>query len=231
MKQGVFIVIEGTDGSGKTEQTKRLVERLAKEGHAILSFDFPRYGNPSAYFVEKYLNGQYGTSEEVGARRGSLFFALDRFDAGKEIQKALNGGMVVVSNRYVASNMAHQGGKIADEKEREKFFNWEVDLEFELLGIPRPDLNVVLHVPAAIAQSMVDKKGHRDYVGGAKRDIHEADIEHLRRAEETYIEIVRLYPDRFSLVECAPGGKLLSLEAVHEKVWTLVSALLGKFSS
>src|SRR5580700_9400291 len=111
---GKFIVIEGTDGSGKGEQTIRLVKRLKDSGQAVTPFDFPRYMEASAWFVSQYLNGSFGTIEEVGPRTASLFYALDRYAASPDIRAALARGETVVSNRYVGSNLGHQGSKFSD---------------------------------------------------------------------------------------------------------------------
>jgi dTMP kinase len=222
MPGGKFLVLEGADGSGKTTQFKKLVGRLRKSGHKVAAFDFPQYDKPSSYFVKEYLNGRYGGWREVGPYKASIFYALDRFDAGQKIRAWLKEGKVVVSNRYVASNMGHQGAKIKNPKERSKFFRWLYGFEYGLLGIPKPDLVLVLHVPAKIAQRLIDKKGAREYLGGVKRDLHEADIKHLRRAEATYLGMVKTFPRDFRLVECVEKGRLLPPEAIHEKIWQIV---------
>ncbi len=222
----LFIVLEGTDGSGKTEQFKRLAAKLITDGYEIATFDFPQYGKPSSYFVREYLNGRYGGWEEVGPYKASLFYAMDRFDVGWQIKNVLAEGRIVISNRYVGSNLGHQGSKTTNDAERKKFFEWDYDLEYNILGIPRPDLNIFLHMPAVIAQALVDQKGAREYVGGAKRDIHEADINHLKNAERAYLEIAKLFPNDFKLVECMESGKLLSIEKIHEKVWVIVHEAL-----
>src|SRR5947209_1104297 len=108
MKKGKFIVIEGTDGSGKTTQLNLLVERLRKEKKKIETADFPQYDNFSGAFVAKYLRGEYGTADEVGPYRGSIFYAVDRYDKSFEIRKWLEAGKIVLSNRYVSANMGHQ---------------------------------------------------------------------------------------------------------------------------
>lgn len=228
MSRGKFIVIEGTDGSGKTEQFNKLLLRLP-EGFVFKTLDFPQYDEPSSYFVREYLNGNYGAleDEEVGPRRASLFYALDRFDASeKKLKKWLADGVPVIANRYAGSNMGHQGGKISDRKKREDFFNWLYDLEYGICGIPRPDLNIILHMPAEIAQELVDKKARRGYVGGKKRDLHEGNLEHLRHAERVYLEMAKLFPNDFTVIECAPGGKLLSIEDIHEEVWSVARKTL-----
>jgi dTMP kinase len=222
MKRGTFIVIEGTDGSGKSEQFKRLVARARRAGKKVFTFDFPQYGKPSAHFVKEYLNGKYGTWREVGPYRASVFYAVDRFDIAPTIRKALASGAVVIANRYATSNMGHQGAKLVRAGERKKLFRWLDEFEYRIMGIPRPDMVVVLHVPAATAQRLVDRKGRREYVNGKKRDIHEADITHLERAERTYLEMVKMFPKEFRLIECVERGELLSIDAIHDRVWKIV---------
>lgn len=219
---GLFIMIDGIDGSGKGLQTDTLKKRLSDEGRTVESISFPRYGQKSAAPIEDYLNGLYGTAEEVGPYRGSILYAVDRYAAAHDIRAWLKAGMIVIANRYVSSNMGHQGGKIADPDERKKFFEWNYHLEYNLFGIPKPDLQLILHVDPVTAQELVDKKAARDYIGGAKRDIHEADIDHLRNAERTYVEMTTLFPD-FTLVECMENGAIMTPEAIHEKIWSLIA--------
>jgi len=224
---GKFIVIEGTDGSGKGEQTIRLVKRIKDSGMTVTPFDFPRYNEPSAWFVSQFLNGNFGTIDEVGPKTASLFYALDRYAAAPSIRTALAESDVVISNRYVASSLGHQGSKYNDSDERKKYFEWNSDLEYNINKIPRPNLNILLHVPAEIAQKLVDKKLERQYLGGKKRDLHESDINHLKRSEETYKQLAELYPTEFAVIECVEDGRLLSIEEVHEKVWAIAERSFG----
>ena len=226
-QKGKFIIIEGTDGSGKKTQFEKLVLRIE---HRVATFDFPQYDKPSSFFVKEYLNGHYGTAEEVGPYKASIFYAVDRFDISPMIRNAINDGKIAVSNRYVGSNMGHQGAKIEDKKERVKYFNWLYELEYGILGIPKPDLNIILHMPAKIAQEFVDKKGAREYIGGAKRDLHEGDLRHLERAERVYLEMAEIFPEDFIVVECVENGRLLSVDEVHERVWDKVSRFISKIA-
>jgi len=226
--QGKFIVIEGTDGSGKGTHTKLLIDWLTDRGHKLEAFDFPQYGQPSAYFVEQYLNGSYGSLGEIGPYRGSLFYALDRYQAGFKIREALSRGINVLSNRYVGSNMGHQGGKIDDYKERAAYFKWNDNLEFEILGIPRPDLSIVLHMPSEQAQLFVDQKAKRDYIGGKKRDIHEADLGHLKRAEATYLELCETFPDTFTRIACERAGAILPIIEIQDQIRSLVEPIISR---
>ncbi len=224
-KSGLFIVIDGTDGSGKATQTKLLVKHLKKIGHRVSVADFPQYGKKSAGPVEEYLNGKYGTAKEVGPYRGSIFFAMDRYAASFQIRKWLSQGRIVISNRYVSANLGHQGSKFSSATARRKFFKWDEDLEYVTFGIPRPDLVIVAHVPAAVAQKLVDLKGARTYTK-KKRDLHEADLGHLKRAEATYLQMARELKG-YRLIECMDRGLLLSPEAVHQRIWQVALPLLG----
>lgn len=222
---GTFIAIEGTDGSGKGTQFQKLVERLEHEGYDVATFDFPQYDQPSSFFVKEYLNGKYGSSEEVGPYTGSLFYALDRYQAALDIRAALDAGKVVVTNRFTGSNMAHQGTKFANAEERRGYFIWLDNLEFQMLQIPRPDKNIVLRVPADIAQTLVDQKEARGYTD-KKRDLHEADLEHLERSVIVYDDLCQLFPKDFTRIDCVRGNKLMSIDTVHDLLWKTVQPLL-----
>lgn len=222
---GKLIVIDGTDGSGKATQTKLLIEKLKSLDKRVTVADFPQYGNWSALFVEKYLNGQFGTAEEVGPYRGSIFYALDRYHKSFEMKQWLQQGKIIISNRYVSANQGHQGGKIKSPEERKKYLDWVEHLEFEIFKIPRPTVNIFLHVPPEIGQKLVDKKGERDYVGGQKRDIHEADIQHLKDAEASYLYLVDNYPNWIK-IDCIQDGQILTREEIHQKVWEAVQKFI-----
>jgi dTMP kinase len=231
MKRGKFIVIDGIDGSGKTTQTGLLAKRLKKEGYHVMIADFPQHGEKSAALADEYLNGKYGTAEEVGPYRASIFFACDRYAASLKIKKFLDKGGIVISNRYVTANMGHQGGKIKSRKERKKYFAWLYDLEYRIFSIPKPDINIILHLDTKIAQKLVDKKvgkrNERKYILNGKKDIHEMDEKHLRNSEKVYIEISKLFPD-FILVECARKGQLMTKEEINGIMWARISNFLSK---
>ena len=225
MSKGIFLVIEGTDGSGKGTQFKLLRERLIAAGHNVATFDFPRYDEPSSYFLKEYLNGNYGTADEVGPYTGSLFYALDRYAAAPQIHKALDEGKVVLANRFTGSNMAHQGTKFSRAEERRGYFIWLENLEYQMLGIPRPDLNVVLRVPAKTAQKLVDQKAQRGYTD-KKRDLHEADLKHLEIAVEVYDDLCKLFPKDFTQINCVQKGELQSITSVNNLIWQTIEPRL-----
>lgn len=223
--KGLFIMIEGTDGSGKSLQTELLVAHLKNANFEVEQISFPQYGEKSAGLVEDYLNGKFGSAEQVGPYRASILYAVDRFSASQKISDWLKADKIVIANRYVASNMGHQGGKIKDETERKKYFEWNYNLEYNILGIPKPDINIILHVTPDISQQLVDKKDEREYLHGKKRDIHEDDLNHLRDAEQAYLHIAKLYPE-FKLIECVQNGQILPAEEIHDIIWQEVKLTL-----
>lgn len=225
MQKGKFIVIDGTDGSGKTTQLSLLVERLKNLGHSVEVADFPQYNTKSAGLVEEYLSGKYGNADEVGPYRASIFYACDRYDASFKIRKWLDEGKIVISNRYVTANMGHQGGKIDSEKERKEYFDWLYKLEYEIFSIPRPDLNIILHVPAEISQRLSQQRTREDWKGKTN-DIHQDNLAHLKKAESVYLEIANTFPD-FSLIECTKNNEILSKEEINNIVLGLVADLIN----
>jgi dTMP kinase len=197
-----FIVIEGIDGTGKKTQFDLLVKYIRDNlKKPVLELDFPRYGKPSAMYVERYLNGEYGTN--AAPDLASMLYAFDRWQAKPDIVHFTDEHPdgYIVSNRYVSSNLAHQGGKIVNPDKRQKFYDEQMDLEFNQFGIPRPDLNFVLLLPEAVAQKNVDGKAARSYTT-EKRDLHEKDSNHLRNAATAYRELINLYPDNFVAIDC-----------------------------
>lgn len=223
----MFIVIDGTDGSGKATQTKLLVKRMAKEGMDVETIAFPQYGKKSAGPVEQYLSGAYGASGDVTARQASVLYAVDRFDASHQIREWLQQGKHVIADRFVGSNMGHQGSKINDESERKAFYAWNDAFEHDLMDIPRPDVNLVLHVPTDITLELTRDRALKSQLG---HDVHEADANHLRAAERTYLELTELF-ERFHLIECVDQGHLLTPKKIHELIWTYVTTHFSRTDS
>lgn len=196
-----FIALEGGDGSGKKLHSALLHDRFEEQGRPVMSVSFPRYGKHSARTVERYLRGEFGEANDVPAELASAAFALDRVAAAFEMREFLdtNPAGIIIADRYVASNLAHQGTKIDDRRAREQFYADSLELEYGDLRLPRPDKNIVLLVPADIAQQNIDQKAARSYTT-AKRDIHEADAGHLDKALRNYQELTELYPEEFTAI-------------------------------
>ncbi len=222
---GKFIVIDGTDGSGKATQSQLLTQRLFNAGLQVELADFPQYNTKSAGLVEEYLSGKYGTPEEVGPYRASIFYACDRYDASFKIKKWLAEGKVVISNRYVTANMGHQGGKIDNKSERKAFFEWLYRIEYELFDIPKPDLNIILHVEANISQKLSQTRTKIDWAGKTN-DIHQDDLNHLKNAEKVYSEIADSFPN-FSLIKCTRDGQILTREEINDLIWREIIGVIA----
>ncbi len=220
---GVFIVIDGIDGSGKGTQTKLIVERLKKEGYPVEVADFPQYGQWSAQFVERYLRGEFGSAQEVGSKRASLFFAVDRYAASFQIRKWLDENKIVISNRYVSANKGHQLANLNSADDMQAFLDWINEMEYHIFQIPIPNLTLFLHMPPEIGQQLVDKKEARDYIGGKKRDILEADLDHLKNAERAYLFCLDHDPvEKWVKINCANNNAPKTIEAIHEEIHNLI---------
>ncbi|HRJ06417.1 MAG TPA: hypothetical protein PK096_02660 [Candidatus Saccharibacteria bacterium] len=220
---GLFIAIEGGDGSGKATHAKLLADYLREQGYQVHESDFPRYGEPSAYYVERYLNGDYGGPDDVPAELGSLPYAIDRFAAKDEIIEHLKKEKgIVISNRYVASNLAHQGAKIGEQGLRKVFYERTKTTEYDILGIPKPDLNIVLIMPSEHAQANVDKKEARGYTS-LKRDIHEADAGHLDKAKANFEELCAMYSSEFTAISCTDNaGSMRPIDQIQAEIRSAV---------
>ncbi|MBI2007761.1 hypothetical protein HYS85_00785 [Candidatus Saccharibacteria bacterium] len=221
----MFIVLEGSDGSGKTTQFKLLTERLRAAGHDVDVYDFPRYNEPSSYFVKRYLNGDYGPASEVSPYTASLFYALDRFEAAPLIRQSLADGKIVLANRYTGSNMAHQGAKFTKAGEQRGFFVWADSLEFQLLGVPRPSLSIFLRVPAEVAYELIKKKASRTYTVKV-HDEHEADLDHLKQSVSAYDTLCQLFPKDFRAIECAKNNKIMPVADINNLIWEVLKPML-----
>ncbi len=235
MKKGHFFVLEGMDGSGKATQTKLLVEALRVQGHQVEKIDFPQYTKVSAGLIENYLKGVYGGSEEVGPYRASIFYACDRYDMSFQIKKWLDEGKIIIADRYIASNIGHQGGKlIKNKKEWDKYITWLHHLEYQIFQIPKPDYTLILKISPELSIQSSNKITDKDkiktrvsYLGDSKKqDIHEADTLHLANTLKSYIAISKKYPREYKMIECEQKGQFLPLEIIHKKILTLVEKKL-----
>lgn len=224
MTTGKLIIIEGSDGTGKTTQTRLLSERIEREGEKTHYVHFPRHDHPSAYFVGKMLRGEYGPLEDQEPYRTSVFYTLDRFDASFELRPLLESGIHVITDRYTSSNIGHQGGKFHSLEEKKKYFSWLDEFEYGTFNIPKPDMVIFLHAPFEVSQKLLEER-NKDGHNGQKGDIHEADKEHLRAATQSY-EIAASMFDYWHSVECVEGGKLRSIEEIHEDVYATVKSIL-----
>lgn len=225
---GLFITLEGGDGSGKGTQAERLAASLRSEfDREVLKLSYPRYGEDSAYWAGQFLDGQYGGVDDIHPDLASLPYAIDRYAGSAALRDFLERpDGVAVSDRYVGSNLAHNGSKFLNKDARVAYYKRNMHLEYTILGIPKPDLNIVLLVDTATAQQNVDKKDARQYTTKT-RDIHEADPNHLEAAKAAYQELCRLFPETYVAIDAMHAGIMRTREAIHGDILDLVTPLLN----
>jgi len=220
MAKGILIDIEGADGSGKTEQAKRLFERLKKEGHGVSYFDFPQYeGTRIGKLIGELLAGKHGDFMSTPAYLSALPYMLDRASAKDKIIAARERGDIIVSNRYTPSNLAHQSAKLPKD-EQPALVQFIEGVEYEDIELPRPDLVFYLSVPTDIASDLIGKKEKRDYLGGETRDLAERNIAHQDRTRAAYLRLAE--EKGWRVIECAPAGQIRNLDEIHEEIWKVV---------
>ncbi len=219
---GKLIVIEGTDGSGKSTQFRRMSEHLASDGIAFRHLVFPRYNEESSALIRMYLGGQFGDKPtDVNAYAASAFYAVDRFASYKmDWGQWYEQGGVVLSDRYTTSNAVHQASKEAPEN-REAYLHWLYDFEYSKMGLPRPDLTIYLDVPTDFTEKLLR---HREQDTNTTADIHEKDIKYLAPCREMGRAAAAYYG--WQVISCVRDGKMRSIEDIHEEIYTLVKACL-----
>jgi dTMP kinase len=186
---GILIAIEGIDGSGKRTQVALLEKALTAGGHAVYSTGFPQYDSWFGKMVGQFLNGDFGALESVDPHFSALLYAGDRFEAKFRLETALKQGKVVLADRYIGSNLAHQTARVRAE-DRPRFIDWIEHLEYNIYNLPREMLVLYLRVPPRQAQELVARKSTRSYTRD-KQDLQEASLHHLEAAAAMYDELAR----------------------------------------
>ena len=219
---GKLIVIEGTDGSGKSTQFHRLTDRLRHEGRAFQQLVFPQYQEESSALIRMYLNGEFGTSpSDVNAYAASAFFAVDRYASYKQVwgQWYAQGGLVL-SDRYTTSNAVHQASKEPPEN-RAEFLRWLYEFEYEKLGLPRPDLTIYLDVPTDFTEKLMRSREESTHTHA---DIHEQDLAYLATCRRTGKAAAAYYG--WTVIDCVRDGKMRGIDDIHEEIYRHVMKCL-----
>ena len=219
---GKLIVIEGTDGSGKSTQFRALTQWLEESGKEFKHIVFPRYKEESSALIRLYLGGAFGTKPtDVNGYAASAFFAVDRFASYKQDWGSYyeNGGLIL-SDRYTTSNAVHQGSKEPEEN-RTEFLRWLYEFEYDRLGLPRPDLVIYLDVPTEFTEQMMRS---REAATGTTADIHEQDLSYLAHCRKVGREAAELYG--WTVIRCVENGKMRSIEDIHNEIRRHVTACL-----
>ena len=219
---GKLIVLEGTDGSGKSTQFARLCARMDAEGLPYHRLVFPRYAEPSSMLLRMYLQGEFGSHPgDVNAYAASTFYAVDRYAAWKQDWGGCyRSGGGILADRYTTSNAVHQGGKLSGEAQQE-FFAWLADFEYGKLELPEPDLVLWLDMPTEQAVKNLRRRENETHTKG---DIHEVDEEYLRQCRACAKAAADYYGWR--RVPCLEDGGMRSIEEIHAEIWSAAQAVL-----
>ena len=222
--KGKLIVIEGTDCSGKETQCKKLIERLMNENIKVFEMPFPRYDTPTGKIIGGPLLGKPAIGEsyfdnpsEVDAKVVSLYYAADRLYNIASINENLNNGVTVILDRYTTSNMAFQGGKIRDDKKRLEMYEFISKLEYEFLGLPKPDNVIFLHMPYEAACILKAKRAEG-------LDDVEKNETYLRQAESTYVELAKL--NNWTTIACTKDENIRSIEDINDELYKIVKEII-----
>jgi dTMP kinase len=214
--RGKFIVLEGIDGSGKHTQMELLGRSLT--GHAIdyARVGFPNYNGFFGKLVAQFLNGEFGPLDAVDPHFSAMLYASDRLESKPSMESELAAGKLLLADRYVASNLAHQGARTAPAK-RTEFLQWLSQLEYEVYKLPHEDLVIYLSVPPAEAHRLVAQKGKRDYTA-LERDLQEQNLAHLEAASGVYDELAK-QPGWVTIQCFSPATKALRApESIHDEI-------------
>lgn len=219
-KKGKLIVIEGTDGTGKTTQLKLLIDYIKRNKINYQTFDFPQYEKTFfGRFVGRFLNGEFGHFSRINPYLAMFPFAGDRWQVKDKLWEAINKGKLVLCNRYSPSDI-YQAVKVKP-KDQHKFLDWVNKLEHEVFGIPRPDLVIILYIPVQFAQKLIAKKKKRPYLKGKDKDQYEEDIEYLKKVEKMYLMMIKKYKNWIK-VDCLEKGKIISPAEIHQKILSVI---------
>lgn len=219
---GKLIVIEGTDGSGKSTQFARLSQHLEEDKIAFKHLVFPRYKEESSALIRMYLGGEFGDKPtDVNAYAASAFYAVDRYASYKmDWGKWYEDGGVVLSDRYTTSNAVHQASKEEGEAQK-KYLHWLYEFEYEKLGLPRPDLTIYLDVPTDFTEKML--RG-REQATNTHADIHEKDMDYLATCRKTGRAAAEYYG--WTVIQCVKDGAMRTIDDIHEEIYSAVKKCL-----
>lgn len=220
---GKLIVLEGLDGSGKSTQLERLPDALARLGIDVRIISFPDYNDPSSTLIKMYLSGEFGENAgDVNAYAASIFYAADRYASYvRHWKEDYENGRVILAGRYVSSNAIHQTAKLPRE-EWEDYTDWLVELEYDKIGIPEPDMTLFLDMPAPVSERMLSDR----YLGDeSKRDLHERDGVYMENCRAA----ARFAADRFGweIIPCSDGSEPYSIDAVTKLLVEKITFILG----
>ena len=219
MSTAKLIVIDGGANVGKATQADMLMNRLITEGYSVGKLDFPRYSqNTIGHFIRECLDGKDDKFAALDPRIVAMVYAIDRFESKSLIEEWMKEGRIIIFDRYVSSNMMHQGAKVHDGDAREEFFSWVEHLEYDILGLPRPDMTVYLDIPPEDSQKLLE---YIDDIGVTVVNPEEKDRLHQAKVSKCASYLANTQ-NQWVTVPCVTDGALRLREDIHEEVYMAV---------
>jgi len=200
--RGVFIVLEGIDGSGKGTLCRLLHERLLKEGCKSVLTEEPTR-KETGQLLRAYLR-----REDISSETLALLFAADRREHLKDVERHLSEGSTVISERYLFSSLAYQCSQGLDEE-----WIWEIN-RFAIM----PDAALLLDLSPEIALERL-RKSRGD------REVFES-LEFLEKVRQKYLEIFEREDERFKGVIRFIVNAERPLEEVFEEAWRKLGGVI-----
>lgn len=219
MEKGKLVVIEGAcDGIGKSTQYAMLREHLIKDGEEVISHHFPSYGTFQGKSVEMYLNGDFGSFNDLSPYFINSLYAQDRAITWiSELKKYYDEGKFILLDRYTTSSLIYQSATIDDLLEKKNFIDYACDFEYNKLGIKEPSKVIFLHAPFELVTQMRNNRKDND---GVSNDIYERNIEFMKRVYENALFVADYL--NWDKVDCSSNGEMKSIDDIHDKVYKLV---------
>lgn len=212
----MIIAVDGIDGSGKGTQCRLLREALEKAGKRVRGVSFPVYESFFGKMIAGYLNGDYGSLYSLNPKMVSLLFAMDRkyfFE-----KTTVSPSEILIFDRYVLSNMAHQGVKVETSR-RNEFFDWLKILEYQVNRIPHPDISIILDMEPANSMRNIAKKQRRTYTD-LTFDLHESNAEYLKNTRDLFLGLAET--ENAEVIRCDSGGLLKPESAIASEIEKIV---------
>ncbi len=216
--KGKLIVIEGScDGVGKTTQIELLKSWFLEEKINFVTHHFPTYNSEEGALIEMYLKGHFGSIKELSPYFVNSLYAIDRKITWMKLEELYNKGYYVLFDRYTTSSLIYQTALIKDEKLRKEAIDYIIDYEYNKLGIQKPDLVILLHVPFDISLQLLENRNKENNIS---KDLHEKDIEFLKSTYENSIFVSNYLG--WNVINCTSNGKLKNKEEINEEIKSLI---------
>lgn len=222
INRGKLIAVEGIDGCGKNTNVDLLTEVLERQGYNVIVYHYPQYETTIGKVIASYLKGDYGDVKQVPKELICTAYAADRAKNSEDIALYLENGYIVICDRYTYSNIFTAAKLPKDEWDT--FVEWIEDLEFNCLGVIKPDYNFYLHVDPNISIERIAERGKRDYQQD-KEDIHESNEKLLFNASEAYLYFANKR-DNWVIIDEMKDGKQIPIEEVFAKFFAKVIEIL-----